>query len=75
MGLWEKLEWLKLPPVDEQFMSEPLLPYKDNLTYDYGLPAPGTYCSHGMIKNFQKQHVYGRLWYTFGLFPCCVLCH
>jgi hypothetical protein len=44
VGLWEKLEWLKLPPVDEQFtMSEPLPTYyhKDNLTYNYGLSALG----------------------------------
>lgn len=44
-------EWLKLPPVDEQFtMSEPLPTYyKENLTYNYELSAPGTYCSHGNV--------------------------
>ena len=43
MGLSEKLEWLELLPVDEQFMSETLLPYNDKLWYNYGLSTPETH--------------------------------
>jgi hypothetical protein len=58
----------RVTTVDEQFtMSEPLLPYKDNLTYNYGLSAPGTYCLHGKCSDQEFSE-------TTKLYPSVVLC-
>ncbi len=68
MGLWGEPKWLKLPPVvEEQFMSEPLLLYKDNLAYNHTwdlLSARERF----PIKNFQKQH---NLWPSVVHCPLC----
>jgi hypothetical protein len=79
-------ESLKLPPVDEQFtISEPLLftvqrqfdvPLWTFRTWNLRLLLFARECF--LMKFFQKQHNYGRLWYIVrfvSLMSCCVLCH